>query len=219
MKKLIINADDFGLAKNFNKGIIKLAKVGIVSSTTVMVDKKYTGKHWFSEDLEGMKKHMSIGLHLLLSEKTTQIEIESQIKKFKEKVGVAPSHLDGHQHCHLTKSNLPKVIKVAKKHNLPIRSTSPSYRKLLKQEGIKTPSEYIAWHPSRKERLLERLKSIKRGVVEMVCHVGYKDPNSAYPYNKERNQELNLLKSNEFHKVIEDFEIVGYDYFKNKKCR
>lgn len=38
MKKIIINADDFGMSEAFNHGLIKAYKDGIVSSTTIMIN-------------------------------------------------------------------------------------------------------------------------------------------------------------------------------------
>ncbi len=38
MKKIIINADDFGYSYIFNKSILDLIKKKLISSTTVMVN-------------------------------------------------------------------------------------------------------------------------------------------------------------------------------------
>lgn len=39
--KLIINADDFGLSKGINKGIIEAYQAGLISSTTIMINMPY----------------------------------------------------------------------------------------------------------------------------------------------------------------------------------
>lgn len=40
MKKLIVNADDFGVTSSVNKGVIKAFKEGIVTSTSLMVGRQ-----------------------------------------------------------------------------------------------------------------------------------------------------------------------------------
>lgn len=79
--KIIINADDYGLSKKFNEGILELAEKEIISSVAVMINRKYIKP----SDLLNFK-NISIGLHLELREKTSLKEIEDQIKKFKKKV-------------------------------------------------------------------------------------------------------------------------------------
>jgi len=41
MNRLIISADDYGMSKNFNKGILELIRKGIVNITTVMIKRKF----------------------------------------------------------------------------------------------------------------------------------------------------------------------------------
>ncbi len=63
---LIINADDFGLTKATNLAIEELAKLGIITSTTVMVNMPY------AKEVSSLKtiKVFSIGLHLNFTEGT-----------------------------------------------------------------------------------------------------------------------------------------------------
>jgi predicted glycoside hydrolase/deacetylase ChbG (UPF0249 family) len=62
--KLIINADDFGMTKYVNEAIIELCKLGVTTSTTVMVNMPF----WKEiTDLLPLK-HVSIGLHVNLTE-------------------------------------------------------------------------------------------------------------------------------------------------------
>lgn len=62
--KIIINADDFGLTKPINSAIIELAKLGVISSTTVMVNMPYAEE---VIDLTSIN-NLGIGLHLNLTE-------------------------------------------------------------------------------------------------------------------------------------------------------
>lgn len=63
MKELIINADDFGLSRGANLGIIKAWEEGILTSTSLMV-----GGVAFNEAVSLAKEHpaLQVGLHLTL---------------------------------------------------------------------------------------------------------------------------------------------------------
>lgn len=212
MQKLIINADDYGLSHSFNKGIIELAKKGIISSLSVMIKRKWIAK----EELKKLK-NVSLGLHLEIKKNESIKEIEAQIKKFRKKFNFLPSHLDSHYHIHLTKENLPKIIKLAKKYQLPVRSYLLANRKTIKQHDIKTPDAFIAWHPKRMEILKKDLLNVQVPIIELICHPGYYDKKSTSSYNKQREQELKILKSCEFKSMVKKFKLTSYKelkYFK-----
>jgi len=206
MRKIIINADDYGLSPLFNKGILELIKKEVVTSTTVMIKRKY-----IRPALLAKFKNISVGLHLELKEKDSKKEIEDQIAHFVKKFKHLPSHLDGHQHCHLTEPNFPNVIRVAKKYSLPVRSYAEKDRLLLKKNKIKTPNTFISWHPSRTDKIPGKFKDAQKKVTELVCHPGYYDKNSSYPYNKQREQELKFLRSKEFKSFVKNFEKINYN--------
>jgi predicted glycoside hydrolase/deacetylase ChbG (UPF0249 family) len=204
-RRLIINADDYSLSKQFNKGILELIEKGIVTSTTVMVSKK------FAKPRNLLKyKNISIGLHLDLPFESSTQDIDSQIRKFKKLFGQLPSHLDSHKYFHLLHSNFPKVLKIAKKYKLPVRSTCPADRKAMSKLGIKTPNQFISWHPARKNKLFKDLKNAKGNTIELLCHPGYFDPKAIASYNKQREAELKALKSIEFKKAIANFNLINY---------
>ncbi|MDI6778031.1 MAG: ChbG/HpnK family deacetylase [Patescibacteria group bacterium] len=205
MRKLIINADDYGLSDKFNRGILELIEKRIVTSTTVMVNKK------FIKPKDLLKhKNISVGLHLDLSFESSTKDIENQIRKFKILFGRLPSHLDSHKYFHLLHSNFPKVLKIAKKYKLPVRSTCPADRKVTKRFKIKTPDQYISWHPARKNKLFSDLKNTRAGITELLCHPGYFDPKAIASYNKQRGAELKILRSLEFKKDALNFDLISY---------
>jgi hypothetical protein len=205
-KKLIINADDYGLSDKFNKGILELIEKGIVTSTTVMVNKNFARP-------KALLKHenVSVGLHLDLGFETSMEEIENQIKKFRKLFGRLPSHLDGHKYYHLLHGNFPKVLEIARKYKLPVRSTCPADRKIMKRFKIKTPDQYISWHPDRKNKLFKDLKNAKFGITELLCHPGYFDPKATTGYNRQREKELRILKGGDFKKIISNFVLTTYE--------
>ena len=63
MKKLIINADDFGLHPLINKGIIEGYQKGMITSTSIM-----PGAPYFKEaaNLAAQNPELGIGIHLTL---------------------------------------------------------------------------------------------------------------------------------------------------------
>ena len=93
MKKIIINADDFGLNTSVNHAIIESFEKGLINSTTIMANMP-----GFDEAIDLAHKHNIInktGIHLTLTEGeplTTNILISglynrenSNIKKYKKK--------------------------------------------------------------------------------------------------------------------------------------
>ncbi len=64
MKKVIINADDYGYTKFKNEGIIKSHEEGVLTSTTVMINKVSQAA---VDKLLKYKKTLGIGLHLNLT--------------------------------------------------------------------------------------------------------------------------------------------------------
>jgi predicted glycoside hydrolase/deacetylase ChbG (UPF0249 family) len=64
-RKLIINADDFGMSQEVNEGIKKGIEAGMITSVSVMVNMPY-----FDDAIAYLKKHpdVSIGLHFNISE-------------------------------------------------------------------------------------------------------------------------------------------------------
>jgi predicted glycoside hydrolase/deacetylase ChbG (UPF0249 family) len=102
---------------------------------------------------------------------------------------------------------------VAKKYNLPIRSRHEKEAEKIKKTKIKTPEKFISWHPKRKEKLLKELKKPEKNVIELVCHPGYFDKNCDYPYNKEREKELEILKSQKFKNILKNFKLIKYTEF------
>lgn len=167
MKKLIINADDFGLTEGCNKGIIKAINEGIVTSTTVMINMPYA-----IDGIELLKKMglRSVGVHLTLTAGTptlpvklvpslvdnenkfykkkallfphmnlTEVEMElrNQIELF-IKTGLQPSHLDSHHHIHMDDGVREIVEKLAVEFNLPLRIADYRIKETLNSKDIPT---------------------------------------------------------------------------------
>ncbi len=63
MKRLIVNADDFGYTRGVNSGVIRCFREGIVTSTTIMANGRA-----FEDAVEQAKHHpaLGVGCHLVL---------------------------------------------------------------------------------------------------------------------------------------------------------
>ena len=64
VKKLIVNADDFGLSKGQNYGIVEACRNGVVTSTTMMVN---TSATLLAAQLAKREPALAVGLHVNIS--------------------------------------------------------------------------------------------------------------------------------------------------------
>ena len=61
MKRVIINADDFGLIQGVNEGIIRAYREGVLSSATLMAN---APGFEHAVELAGQNKDLGVGVHL-----------------------------------------------------------------------------------------------------------------------------------------------------------
>ncbi|MGC6770086.1 chitin disaccharide deacetylase [Enterococcus sp. LJL51] len=149
--KLLINADDFGLSRGQNYGIIDCFKKGVVASTTLL-----STTQAFEHACQLAKQHrtLDIGVHLsldlgqpvldshmipsLVSQPQTfkrynleanelDVSEEEVYKEWRaqiEKVyahGLTPSHIDSHHHIHMMTNIFPVYTQLAKEFQLAVR--------------------------------------------------------------------------------------------------
>jgi predicted glycoside hydrolase/deacetylase ChbG (UPF0249 family) len=169
MKYLIINADDFGLTPEVSQGILKAARDGVLTSTTVMINSPHRGE--FSELLD---TEIGIGLHFNLTwgspvslpeevpslvnkdgyfqsdpdigkRKSTDIEkeLEAQIALFLQSIQRTPSHIDVHKHLHKYFIVLEAVIAVARRLEIPVRFTTAEMKTILRENNVTTPDFFM----------------------------------------------------------------------------
>ncbi|MFA7943997.1 chitin disaccharide deacetylase [Pseudomonas brenneri] len=151
MKKiLIVNADDFGMSKGQNYGIVESYNNGIVTSTTAMVTSPYA---LHAAELSQINPGLGVGLHFVLTcgrpltamkslvneagelgkwlweyaEKGVlepaeiAFELNAQFEKFIEVFGKTPTHLDSHHFVHMLPEIYPVVERFASSKSLPLR--------------------------------------------------------------------------------------------------
>ena len=127
MKKLVVNADDFGFTRDVNAGIVEAHVNGILTATTLMANGLA-----FDDAVRLAKDYptLDVGVHLVLVQgkslasglplPTTVNELVSaimrrRIRPYDElkpqierivRAGIGPTHLDTHKHTHL----IPQVL-------------------------------------------------------------------------------------------------------------
>ena len=137
MRKLVVNADDFGRSSAINQGIIEAHEKGIVTSASLM-----TKRGAFEEAVELARRHprLGIGLHLDLDSffevqhgtgrllgyldpalpmSAIVEETERQIRQA-QATGLPILHLDGHHHVHLRPELFAAVAALTIKCKIPV---------------------------------------------------------------------------------------------------
>ncbi|MEN3013591.1 MAG: ChbG/HpnK family deacetylase [Endomicrobiia bacterium] len=136
MKKLIVNADDFGFNSKINQGIIYAFKNGVVTSTSLMVTRE-----GFKDAVNLAKDNprLSVGIHIdlddffeidhsrgkIVANKINPLPIEEIRKEIKRQIemllneGIVPDHLSGHHHVHVVDEIFPLIVEILKEYKIP----------------------------------------------------------------------------------------------------
>jgi chitin disaccharide deacetylase len=96
MKRLIVNADDFGYTRGVNSGVMRCFREGIVTSTTIMANGRA-----FEDAVEQAKRHptLGVGCHLVLVDGSSVEEPKA-----------IPSLVDGEGRLPLTLAGLMRRV-------------------------------------------------------------------------------------------------------------
>ena len=207
-RRLFLNADDFGYDPAVTKGIAESMRLGVVSSTTMIVNSPW------SEDAAKDAEGLAIGLHLnlvrfqsvsmpsqelseraVLERAFVVKETRAQLDKFRALLGRDATHIDVHKHAHRQPSVLGAIGIVARERSLAVRSIDEKMRASLKEVGVHTNDFFIGdagdaayWTPERWLAELDDLPS--EGVVELMCHPGHRPSHVSTGYGPQREVEL-----------------------------
>lgn len=206
MKRLIVNADDFGLSAGINAGIVRAHRHGIVTSASLMVRQPAASE---AAALARRLPRLGVGLHIDLWESVFRDgewirlyartddepeaiarELQAQLARFRELMGREPDHLDTHQHVHRREPAATVVAHAARSLGLPLRGdgTARYVGGFYGQDDIGGP--YPEGISAR--RLLELLDALQPGLTELGCHPGHVDAADLLggtAYRLERNAE------------------------------
>lgn len=171
MKKLIVNADDLGLAPGVNQGIVHALTAGIVSDTTLMVNTDHTAAavvllRESGITAAGLHLNLTYGAPLLTATRVPSLvdanghfrrpaeasaaalvpaeaarELAAQVEKFLA-TGLELTHLDSHHHIHAQPALIDIVIDLARRLAVPLRQTGPSIRRRIAGAGVACPDSF-----------------------------------------------------------------------------
>ncbi len=134
MRKLVVNADDFGFTRDVNAGIVEAHRKGILTAATIMSDGAA-----FDDAVRLAEENpaLDIGVHLVLvgqapfpltvAELTRALllkrmriydELSAQVRKVLT-AGLRPTHLDTHKHTHLLPPVLEAVARLSEEFKIP----------------------------------------------------------------------------------------------------
>jgi predicted glycoside hydrolase/deacetylase ChbG (UPF0249 family) len=215
----IVNADDFGTSRGVNRGIAEAHEAGIVTSTSLMVNRP--ASEAAAELAAGMPR-LSVGLHCNLTHeggppvvdlddaKAVAAELDRQLDRFRALLGRPPTHLDAHHNVHRRENLTPVFADAADRLGIPLRDHS----------GVHWfGSFYAAWdgetHPEQVSpaSLRTMVAGFPDGVTELCCHVGYVDPDFDSEYHAERELELATLLDPRARQAFDEADVVRISYY------
>ncbi len=215
-RRLIVNADDFGQSVGINRGVIETHERGIVTSVSLMV-------RWpaAEEAAAYARSHpgLSVGLHVDLRELAYRdgrweplyevdadpaVEIPRQLERFRELVGLEPTHLDSHQHVHHDEPVKAIMVALAGQLRVPLRSFSDRVHYTSEFHGQVRGDPFpegVGY-----EHLLGILRSLPPGVTELGCHPGYAGGLET-TYLAEREREVETLTDPRVRQALDELVI------------
>jgi adenylyl-sulfate kinase len=220
---LIVNADDFGLSRGVNAGVIRAHEDGILTSASLMV--RGSGAREAAEYARRTPS-LAVGLHVDFGEwefvdgkwreryrlvavddsAGARAEARAQLELFRGLLGREPTHVDSHQHLHLGSPAAPALAEIGAELGVPVRHLTESIRFVgdfygqgdrgdVHHEGITVPN------------LRTLIRLLPPGTTEIGCHpAALVDFESVY--GEERILEVEALCDPEIRNVIEDEAIL-----------
>jgi predicted glycoside hydrolase/deacetylase ChbG (UPF0249 family) len=222
MRQLIVNADDFGLSRGVNRGIIEAAERGVVTSASLMVRQPAAGEAGEYARGDG---RVSIGIHLDLGEwklkegqwvplysvvaiddaAALEAEVSRQLSDFERLVGRKPTHIDSHQHVHREEPVRSIACQAAQKLGVPLRDVSPIVQYCGDFYGQDAEGKFLP-EALTVENFIEVVRSLPEGTTELGCHPGY-DDGLVTAYRRERMLEIKVLCDPELRDALCQMEV------------
>ena len=173
MKRLIVNADDFGRSAGVDRGIIRAHRDGIVTSTTLMTNAPQ------AEDAGALARAtptLDVGVHLVLTyarpltdparipslvradgsfgrpsellareieRDEALIEYRAQFARAGKLIGHAPSHIDTHHWIHDHPALSAAVCQLAVETGAAARTHTPRQRDEYRAKGVRTTDHFV----------------------------------------------------------------------------
>lgn len=203
---LIVNADDLGLSSAVDAGIAEAHERGIVTSASLMVRQ---GAAPAAAEYAAAHPALAVGLHVDLGQwdyvngewmvayercapddpAAVEAECRDQLRAFRDLLGRDPTHLDSHQHTHMSEPVAAVAERLAAELGVPLRARAIRYEGgFYGQTGKGEPwPDAIAV-----ENLLTILAALPAGRTELGCHPGL-GMGAESSYGSEREVEVRTL--------------------------
>lgn len=209
-RRLIVNADDWGLTRGVSEGILAAHRHGIVTSTTVLataaLDRELVARVRDSGLGLGIHVNLTLGAPLTRGRSLVdrdgrfvrdarraaarataadvRAEVEAQVERFRSALRRPPTHLDTHHHVGLHSPVREVVLDVARALGVPVRSQDPEARARARAAGLRTPDHFFGESGPdaywSTARVVRHLRELPPGVSEFMCHPGWFDADLAY---------------------------------------
>jgi len=231
LKRLVVNADDFGFTPEVNAGIVHAHRHGILTSTTLMA----TGDAF--EDAVRLAKEtpgLDVGCHLVLVQgnfpptvaralaaiRRGEIDVEAELRGQIEKVlgmGLRPTHLDTHKHMHVWPAVFSSVVRLAQEFRIPYvrlpfvacSFVHRRYAAIARRSGIKMTDHFLGFRLTgslTEDKLAHALSRLREGTTEFMCHPGWAGPElmrAATRLKESREKEIGALTSPRIRQMVE----------------
>jgi predicted glycoside hydrolase/deacetylase ChbG (UPF0249 family) len=207
-RRLIVNADDFGLSHGVNDGIARCHEQGIVTSASLMVRWPAAGA---AAKYARSSKALSVGLHLDFAEyeyrdgqwlalyevvalddpSAVRTEILGQLDTFRRLMEQDPTHIDSHQHLHQREVVGDVLAPIADRLGVPVRRRSGALDHLGAFYG-QSGKGYAVDDAIGLTHLMLILAGLPNGTTELGCHPGLGSDVQGM-YVAEREREVSVL--------------------------
>ncbi len=209
MKVLIVNADDFGYSRGINRGIAEAHDLGIVTSTSLMVNAPYAPE---AAELARSRPRLSVGIHVnftnegerlveFIDPEQCRAGLQRQLDLFCDLMGAPPTHMDSHQHVHRGRTPRPIFQELARQYGIHLRDEPP----VIFKGGFYGQWEFGVSNPEKVSvAFLSRMlrEELSHGVYELCCHPGHFDPEASFVYHHDRELEFHTLTDPRIREVL-----------------
>lgn len=222
MRRLVVNADDFGFTPDVNAGIVEAHRNGVLTSTTLMANGEA-----FDDAVRLAKETptLDIGAHLVLVQGRSLLdgrplpetpgqllavlarrrldvyaELKAQIEKIRA-AGLRLSHLDSHKHTHLVPAVFRTVVKLACEFGIPwvrLPLDNRYYRRLTRGRNVRMTDHFLGFKLTgslTEETFAQALNKLEDGITEFMCHPGYLGPELKQARTRLKESRLRELEA------------------------
>lgn len=190
-RTLTITADDFGLHRSYDEGILEAARAGAIDAASVMVLRSPLRLG------ELLACEIDVGLHLEADRAgaLSPSAARAQIARFAHLAGRPPDYLDGHHHCHARGTVASAVARMATELGIRVRSTDAKDRRMLRELAVLTPDLLVGRYEEGKPVVPAELERPPEAAtwIEWMAHPGHPDPRSGSSFDRGRGEDLEAL--------------------------